>query len=857
MSEPSETVPQRVARTEAGPNIVQPRTTGFASFYEGAFMPSTFPTLYPYGVGGTKDAETSANGRYPELLAHIRNCLQYHDQRFATHQTWLFVAFDNRQRGQVSRLSRMRMTRKSAQRDREAIEALTIPSLLRLLRSYEIGVEPDSSPGVDAILKQSKWITKQVVGSQGSRQHSRKELKAYITALGSPAFWVTINPPDVEALLLVHYANGHVVNLDDAFAGSIPSHEERTRIVAANPVAAARYFKSMFQGFMDILVRPSLDGIAKGIFGRALAFYGTIEQQGRGSLHMHSMIWLHDQPDPETLKERLLDPSNQAYRDNFIAFMENLLKHDFDGCFDTAAVMRQEAAESGTEVPELRHPSVLTAPDVKLAGDLYEAAMESDRKLVRLHCPFFTFDVQQVGDRVLRHSFHTSSCWRQDENGLWFCRYDYPKQKVYHTTIDSAGNLLLKRLDENVNGHVDLVTVLIRGNMDAKQVIVGSQGLSCVFYMTKYMTKNELSLRRMYGIVLAASQLQAKYNSVDTDQSRAAQLMVNRCVNKVGCEMEQSAVALAYYLLYTEDHLQSHPTTGFFLAAFDARLKATELIRDGQELDVIPAEESVALERDGDEVFEHNQIDDYIHRPAALEAETPYFFAARYYTRQASLKKRFSENVLKLGDGHPLAHRFELVRRQTAQIPLIEGRSIPRADNPSPEAQERRAQMLLVSFTAFRTFGELRKDGSSWTETLAATTFKSECQRVIDNIELLYKQQTAADQSRVPYVGPLQPNRAERDDEEMTGVNPTIEAHYLAGSSEDAEEATEQMLSDVKGRTHGSNVDVYTAEALQLLENGSFFARHGSRRTSTVSIQYIKMALTDCSGAAPHRFTEL
>ena len=63
---------------------------------------------------------------------------------------------------------------------------------------------------------------------------------------------------------------------------------ERYRLIAQNPVAGARFFHFMCQMFVKHVL-----GIGEnhpGLYGNTNAYYGTVEQQGRLTLHMHMLI---------------------------------------------------------------------------------------------------------------------------------------------------------------------------------------------------------------------------------------------------------------------------------------------------------------------------------------------------------------------------------------------------------------------------------------------------------------------------------------------------------------------------------------------------------------------------------------
>ncbi len=42
-----------------------------------------------------------------------------------------------------------------------------------------------------------------------------------------------------------------------------------------------------------------------GVFGRVRAYFGAVEAQGRGSLHLHMLLWLANVPTWEEMLKRL------------------------------------------------------------------------------------------------------------------------------------------------------------------------------------------------------------------------------------------------------------------------------------------------------------------------------------------------------------------------------------------------------------------------------------------------------------------------------------------------------------------------------------------------------------------------
>ena len=57
---------------------------------------------------------------------------------------------------------------------------------------------------------------------------------------GLPSFFITINPADYLHPVVLHFA-GVEVNLDKPFEGIWPTKTERSKFIASDPVAAAKF----------------------------------------------------------------------------------------------------------------------------------------------------------------------------------------------------------------------------------------------------------------------------------------------------------------------------------------------------------------------------------------------------------------------------------------------------------------------------------------------------------------------------------------------------------------------------------------------------------------------------------------
>lgn len=110
-----------------------------------------------------------------------------------------------------------------------------------------------------------------------------------------------LNPADLHSPIFCHFA-GRKVDLDSCYP-DLPSDFERQLLLSKNPAAAAQFFHAIMRAFIDVVL--DMNNPLGGLFGKVSGLYGTVEAQGRGSLHCHMLIWISGSPGPDELRSRL------------------------------------------------------------------------------------------------------------------------------------------------------------------------------------------------------------------------------------------------------------------------------------------------------------------------------------------------------------------------------------------------------------------------------------------------------------------------------------------------------------------------------------------------------------------------
>lgn len=113
--------------------------------------------------------------------------------------------------------------------------------------------------------------------------------------------------------------------------------------IALDPYAAAKFFHFMIRTILrtlfgvETMQYQAKSGI--GVFGSVTAYFGVIESQGRGSLHLYMLVWLKNSP-PSDEMENLL--KQEEFCDRIKVFIKANLRAYLSGF---------ESAESIKNIP--------------------------------------------------------------------------------------------------------------------------------------------------------------------------------------------------------------------------------------------------------------------------------------------------------------------------------------------------------------------------------------------------------------------------------------------------------------------------------------------------------------------------
>lgn len=425
------------------------------------FFEKVFPCLYPYGQGGLESTR-SVPLDFPE---HIRWSLQYFDRRFRKHETFPFIVFGISQRRQALSSARIQMQGRLFEREARVVSSVTTEKLEQAKSDEEKGL-PISDEAVRALKKHVYATAARVSGSDQSRYRLRSQIWSTSTVLGPPSLWITINPSDLHDPIAQVFA-GEDIDMDNFMATLGPDKAKRAKNVADDPYAAAKFFHFMISTILETLFQVEVTAAQvkskMGVFGCVTAYFGTVESQGRGTLHLHLLVWLKDVPSPEEITALL---KTEAFRKRVVDFIWANFRAYTPGL---------DSAESIEKIPHNNEIAYSRPPNPDL--DNYDGEIQwSELALARM---------EQI------HVCKPRRCLVYDWHNQLVCKRRAPFQLLDEDFVTETGLCGPKRLYGYVNTWVSSILINARCNNDGKFLTSGAETKNITFYVTSYAAKKQ------------------------------------------------------------------------------------------------------------------------------------------------------------------------------------------------------------------------------------------------------------------------------------------------------------------------------------------------------------------------------
>ncbi|KAJ7128756.1 hypothetical protein C8R43DRAFT_897117 [Mycena crocata] len=314
----------------------------------------------------------------------------------------------------------------------------------------------------------------------------------------------------------------------------------------------------MLDQFTDVFLGFQRD-CKQGVFGRVKHYYGVVEAQIRGSLHLHILIWLEGALSPKLLQEKVNE--NEEFKLRLFSWMESVRKILFG--------FKRPGTRPRTSQDQM---VFMSSP---LASDLKKCLM-----IRPPHPDDPDFDIvwgqflREVLDASGQVHAHNETCFKKtpfsmtrlnDEDHNRLCRFKYPFELVPESFMDENGKITLKRLHARVVGHNPTISGSFQCNTDGKFVGSGAFGMVLVLYFTNYSTKTGLeSAIVMSALAAAMKSLNPDSNSPITDDEERCRKLLLKTLNQINGHRELSGQQVASALLGIPNHVTDAHFASFY-----------------------------------------------------------------------------------------------------------------------------------------------------------------------------------------------------------------------------------------------------------------------------------------------------
>ena len=591
-----------------------------------------------------------------------------------------------------------------------------------------------------------------------------------------------------------------------------------------------------------------------GRFGEVRGYYGCPEEQGRGALHLHMVIWVWWYSSPTEFHNRM--KCDEEFRRQILEYLTDLIKQnapeeicssatsdevitdavnedvdinmkDKDAAIDKPDTVDAPTCTSGTSNLVLSNMTTEGKQIVDSNDTGSSAVMKLDIASINKES-FETFtqrptdpsltdyetrkkrDVTKVVKHCNTHS-HTFTCYKYNHDD---CRFGYPRDIVpVSAYID--GEILLQRLDPWINNYEEVTITCTRSNMDIKFIGSGRDCRSLAFYITDYQTKSALSSHNMLPLVAAGlknCELGETNEEVNTaDAVTRSKQMVVKCLNRLSTETEVSGCHVASLLLGHEDKYSSHTFKNLNLHQFLQPI-ATQQHAD-EEQEHSESHETLIQWGNNNTLILVNTKTDYLCRGATLESLCLYDYVAKVdkITMSGDRTSNADDEVPKQKCGRSLNMRVRFDKAHPQSKTHIQKlRSVPFVPvlslfPPSKEANHQKfAQIALLLFKPFVSLSDLC-DEDTWEQSYSSYQFEPPQHEILENIQEMH---VGMDEKR------------QRDEERASQQDSTHDdaTQYLLGHDplNDKEEDNVDYVVHIEENV---TLDVNTQEVVNIVTN--------------------------------------
>ncbi|KAJ7618843.1 hypothetical protein DFH06DRAFT_1011949 [Mycena polygramma] len=274
----------------------------------------------------------------------------------------------------------------------------------------------------------------------------------------------------------------------------------------------------------------------RGVFGRVKHYYGVFEAQNRGSLHLHSLIWLEGALSPKLIQEKAL--ADECFKNRLFDWMESIIKLDLPS--NTRSIdSPSKAAKKKCLLDRPPHPD---DPNFETTWPQY---------------------LREILDASSQEHTHNETCYKKTlfsmatlsmEDRDRLCRFHYPADLVPNSSMDENGKISLKRLNATVVGYNPTLSGSFQCNTDLKFIGSGPLAMAMSIYVTMYSAKSDITSAVIMSALAAATKSLLAVGPLSPDDERCRKLLL-KTLNQINGRRELSGQQVSCALLGIGNHI--------------------------------------------------------------------------------------------------------------------------------------------------------------------------------------------------------------------------------------------------------------------------------------------------------------
>ena len=541
-----------------------------------SLYPQVFPWLFPYGFGGIGSTKLSDQ-------LHKRYLLMYHDKRFQRDVCFPFVAFSHQQIKSSTTggflLAETRKFNDIANRLLN-INQDVLQNIAQRMSTGEV-VKPSTVDEIDCfqLIRDLDHIDGKVSGSITSKRYMRSEIWSMITYIGAPMWYITLSPADNKHPICLYFAD----NKEKLDITLMRPTDERYRLIARNPVAGARFFHFMVEMFIRHVL--GVGSNHDGLYGKTSGYYGTVEQQGRLTLHLHMLLWIQGTNTPDEIRCKILNPDSD-FRQKLVEYLESAHSGDFilKSRMEVEEDVHTAAQKVGYRDPTETLPE--SPPAICHSSDTPKNNCDGCVSITSWWSRFRA----TVNDLLLKSNIHKCSTNRNKDgsqnkarpykgclDNIWGkCKARFPRPLFSETKVDmETGTIDMKKNESWLNTVTHAVTYLFRCNTDITSLRSGTAIKGVLLYVSNYVTKPALKTHVIFETVRSMFQRHSEIIGGSESRKDKARKLMTKIVNSLSAKLEIGSPMASMYLLGNPDHYTNFIFVPFYWQSFVREARKT------------------------------------------------------------------------------------------------------------------------------------------------------------------------------------------------------------------------------------------------------------------------------------------